>query len=80
VFEAGQITKLAILTAVAAALAVLPATAGAAFPGKNGRIVFADTYENRQLFTVKRDGSDRRRLTRGPSERGLDANWGPRPK
>lgn len=51
----------AVLTAVA--LAVLPASAGAAFPGKNGRIAF---NHDRQIVTVKSDGSDRRRLTHGP--------------
>ena len=39
--------------------------ARAAFPGDNGRIVFARFAEgNYDLFTIRNDGSDRRRLTK----------------
>jgi Tol biopolymer transport system component len=42
-------------------------TAGAAFPGENGRIVFATEVDgNTDLVTVDSDGGDRRRLTDWP--------------
>ena len=71
-------TKPAVVAAALATLLVLPVSAGAAFPGKNGRVVFRDYWpccsptppQKLQLFTVKPDGSDKKRLTRGPGEKG----------
>jgi TolB protein len=47
---------------VAASAGLLAAPAAATFPGQNGRIAFDN---NGHIVTMKPDGSDRRRLTRG---------------
>ena len=59
---------LAVAIAVAAALAI-PATAIAAYPGSNGRIVFAhdpSTNDQYDIFTMNPDGSGRVQLTNDP--------------
>src|SRR5436190_2044687 len=54
--------RLASAGLMAGAMGLLAAPAGATFPGKNGRIVFADAGH---IGSMRSDGSDRRRLTNG---------------
>ena len=57
---------LRFVTAAAVAVAVLvtAGSAGGAFPGKNGRIAFADRIgANWEIFSMRADGTARRRLT-----------------
>lgn len=64
----------AILVLVAAA-AVLPAEA--AFPGRDGKIVFTSTRDgNPELYVMNADGSDQTRLTQNPAI-DFDADWSP---
>ena len=65
----------AVLVACAAALLAASAEeAGAAFPGKNGRVIF-DAYRDNQLslFAVRPDGTDERKIV----AEGFDANYSP---
>jgi Tol biopolymer transport system component len=59
----------AIAAAIAAALAATPA--GAAFPGRNGKIAFSDYYTdpsgNNEIYTVEPDGTGLARLTTDPA-------------
>lgn len=63
-----EAARVALLSAVAVCFLILPATAGAAFPGANGRIVFVSDRDapgpgGREIYTSGADGSDPRRLT-----------------
>ena len=66
--------------AAAAALALGAATAGATFPGANGRIAFSD-YVSGQIHAVNPDGSKLRQLTHTKPSRGADfPSWSPNGK
>jgi len=57
---------LGLATALTALAFALPASAGAAFPGRNGRIAYAG--EARGVYTVRPDGTGRRLILRnGPT-------------
>jgi Tol biopolymer transport system component len=66
----GRVLSGATLVAVAAALALLPATAGATFPGTNGRIAFyTDRFGGQdEIATIKPDGTGFERLTNNPGD------------
>src|SRR2546428_2946 len=59
-----------VIVAVIAAMLLAAATADAAFPGRNGRIAFVrglSPSSGPVIFTMKPNGSDRRKLTGGTS-------------
>src|SRR4030081_1949793 len=66
------------LVLVALAAAALTQDGGAAYPGRNGLIVFASDRGNqaRGLFTMQPDGSGQRRLT-DATPAGSDPAWSP---
>lgn len=65
------------LLAAAVLLLVAAGTAQAAFPGKNGRIVFrSNRTGNADVYTMDQDGSNRVNLTRDPAE-DVDPRWSP---
>src|SRR5436189_5311614 len=72
---------LVLLAAAVAALAAIgAASAGATFPGPNGRIAFSD-YVSGQIYAVNPDGSALRQLTRTKPSRGADfPSWSPNGK
>lgn len=58
-------------------LLVAAGSAHAAFPGKNGKIVFrSNRAGNADVYTMDPDGSNRARLTRDPAE-DVDPRWSP---
>ena len=66
-----------LATVVAALLALGATTAGATFPGPNGRIAFSD-YVSGQVYAVNPDGSALRQLTHTKPSRGADfPSWSP---
>jgi Tol biopolymer transport system component len=68
--------KITVLTA-AALLLGSAASAHAAFPGKNGDIVFrSNRTGNADIYTMHADGSGRVDLTRNPAE-DVDPRWSP---
>ena len=71
--------KRTILAAAATALIAL-SVAGSALattPGRNGRILYQREVNGMgQLFTVRPDGTDRKQLTRGPTE-SVNGAWSP---
>ncbi len=71
--------RAALLTVFAAALGLLALTppALAAFPGKNGLIVFgAGTESGVQLFTVRSNGRDLKQITQAPGS-AVHPDWAP---
>ena len=71
--------RAALLTVFAAALGLLVFTspASAAFPGKNGLIVFGAGTENGvQLFTVRSNGHDLKQITQPPGA-AVHPDWAP---
>jgi Tol biopolymer transport system component len=57
----------------------MPATAFAAYPGANGKIVFSDSFmcSGGSLYTVEPDGSARTRLTTTGTRNDCDPAWSP---
>jgi Tol biopolymer transport system component len=76
--ESSLISRLTLGAAVVAfGLPLLPAGAQAAFPGKNGRIMFSDsTPREIKLYSINPDGTGLRLLT-GPQGRPNEPHWSP---
>jgi TolB protein len=73
---------LAAVAAVCAAAVILPAPAGATFPGKNGRIAFQRFLDPARttsgIFTIDSNGKRERQLTDpGPGVQDLGPDWSP---
>ncbi len=73
-------SKRALASGVAVVLAALVAslTASAAFPGKNGKIVFGSQHAGEdEIWVMNSDGTDRRNLTRhdGRKVSDIDPRW-----
>jgi Tol biopolymer transport system component len=69
-------TTLALI-ALAAAMCLLAASAQATFPGRNGRIAFAD-YTKGEIFAVNPDGTGLKKLTHvGPQWHADSPAWSP---
>ena len=66
------------LVTVALLAAATASMAEAAFPGKNGKIVFQTNRDvnNAEIYTMNADGSDRVALTRNPAE-DMEPRWSP---
>jgi Tol biopolymer transport system component len=65
------------VSVVAVMPALMPAPAQGAFPAKNGLIAFAaDTGNGYQLYTVRPNGHDLRRITSGPDQASTP-DWSP---
>ena len=65
---------IAALAALATVAAASPSQA--TFGGQNGRLVFeAPVGANRQLFTIKPDGTGLRQVTHFSDSGGTDAKW-----
>jgi Tol biopolymer transport system component len=75
-------SRRALASGVAVVLAALVAslTASAAFPGKNGKIVFGSQHAGEdEIWVMSSDGTDRRNLTRhdGAKVSDIDPRWSP---
>jgi dipeptidyl aminopeptidase/acylaminoacyl peptidase len=65
------------IVAVAALAAVTPSLAHAAFPGRNGKIVFQTNRDgNAEIYTANADGTSRINVTMNPAE-DLQPRWSP---
>jgi Tol biopolymer transport system component len=79
-FRVALVVGVVVLAACLLALVATQEPAEATFPGKNGRIAFTrmlDWRGDREIYTIRPDGSGLRRATNAPSSSSFNPAWSP---